>query len=715
MMPQSSSPFPKKQHQEGFLDERGDSKSTAASGVASTAATSGSGTVRSAGAGIGSGTGGASHADFSGLASGTPAKEGGLLPAHPESASASASTTASLGSVGEDSSLSLDENGQAIAAIGQGFVYREVVPRNRYGSLQQRLLRPLTKGGIRQSVITLTSTAVGGGVLTLPYAMSQTGVLLGSGILILSALASIAGIEILMRKTTECGAVQYGELVGKHIKGFGTIFDIALTVYGFGVQIAYLNFLGDFFPTLSNQVSLFPPWLRANGDGDTARIVWMWLCLVVVIPLSIPKRLSALRYCSVVAGVALIFMAGLIIGMTPSEWSKRGNKGSDVQMVSLNWNFFTAMGNFIFAYNCHLNVVPVASELVEGQPRRIRKIAITSVLMQVTFYLFIAICGYCTFLGGTNQDVLAGYDATIWTTLGRLLLALTLLFALPINLNPTLRSLLRVCDKIRKKWTIRQGMREIAAGAGASGAATGSGGETGAAQSQRDLDNGGTSADAETREALRERARNLPKYHDSAFARGFSATVYVVLACTVACVVPSPATVIGLMSCAIGTFMMLILPAYIAGEGLSLRTGFLFAFGAANLLGFVVLMIQAFGYLKVETGSVSSSVSNAETATDTLIYETQTTQGSAGGWFGAKDDATDTATAVTAAGAVAAAGGLRASGAASASGASMWGSLKDAVLGAESAGVDAATAAAAVVAVGSPLALEETQTAQVVA
>ena len=66
-------------------------------------------------------------------------------------------------------------------------------------------LRPLTKGGVRQSVLTLTSTAVGGGLLTLPYAMSLTGWGLGLVILLLGAVASVWGIEQLMTNAIETG------------------------------------------------------------------------------------------------------------------------------------------------------------------------------------------------------------------------------------------------------------------------------------------------------------------------------------------------------------------------------------------------------------------------------------------------------------------------------------------------------------------------------
>lgn len=83
---------------------------------------------------------------------------------------------------------------------------------------QARLLRALTSGGIRQSVLTLTSTAIGGGLLTLPYAMRLTGMGLGIVLLLLSALSAVYSIQIIMTSTVETGSMQYGDLVAKKIR-----------------------------------------------------------------------------------------------------------------------------------------------------------------------------------------------------------------------------------------------------------------------------------------------------------------------------------------------------------------------------------------------------------------------------------------------------------------------------------------------------------------
>lgn len=70
-----------------------------------------------------------------------------------------------------------------------------------------------------------------------------------------------------------------------------------------------------------------------------------------------------------------------------------------------------ALGNFVFAYNCHLNVCPVAAELEVPTGERIHKVTYTAVFVQIFFYLGIAICGYLSFGTGTESDILLNYDA----------------------------------------------------------------------------------------------------------------------------------------------------------------------------------------------------------------------------------------------------------------------------------------------------------------
>ncbi len=542
---------------------------------------------------------------------------------------------------GDDDGPDFDDASPTIAA--QGFHFHEVIPaprprRNSTNWVAHNLGRPLSSGGIRQSVMTLASTAIGGGLLTLPFAMKTTGMGLGFVLVLLGALASGYGIEILLRKTADASGYNirsYGDLVGKKLgNGFGTFFDLLLSIYGLGVQVAFMNFIGDF---ASRLCEFFFPTLTALND----KTLWVWLSLLMTIPLSVPKNLSALKYCSVFAAFALMFTSFVIVVKTPSNFIE-GDRGSQIEIVNVNWKFFEAVGNFVFAFNCHLNVSPVAAELSAPSSQRIAKITVASVMLQLVFYLLIATCGYLSFGDlDTQENILDSYpNNDALAIISRISLTITLFFGLPINLNPTLRAFLRVLDDTLPSGLHKcivqgsAGSRFSVAGTFGIGQRFGQG-PANAAQAANPISDSSsqgsgardplTTADslaANTTAAdprvvqlnditenrgpsttsvvstASQRARRERKLHDVAMVRLVSAVFYTVLSAALAEIFPHPSEVIGLVSLAIGTLMMFILPAVLSGAITDGKCVFLMVFGVINIIGAVIMILEMFGVIK---------------------------------------------------------------------------------------------------------------------
>lgn len=441
--------------------------------------------------------------------------------------------------------------------VAQGFSYREEVqPRNR-GS--PRWFRPLTKGGLRSSIITLTSTAVGGGMLTLPYCLAQVGIIPGVIMLVMAGYVSIISQEMLMLKTVESGAVQYGELVGSKIKEFGILFDALLCFYGLGVQVVYLLFVADFAQQVTKQ---WVPGVEAFQSRD----FWIWSSLLVVVPLGIPKKLTSLRYCSILAAVTLTYMTLLVVIESP-HYISQIKSPSEYTWFNFDWNFFEALGNFIFVYNCHLNVVPVASEMAMPTSRRISSVAWRAVVVQVSIYIVLAIAGYLSFAGATKNAIVDNYaeddNAALFS---KFLLLLTLLIAMPINLNPTLRSLLRLFDVTccaPKPQSAEDTMNAVI-------------------------------MDASLVPRQQSSAASTKRAHDVRTYRAISSLVFMLTAALLASHADDPAKAIGLISAFIGTLMMMIFPGWIYGQ-FGGRVIFLFCVGAVNFVGAFVIALQFFG------------------------------------------------------------------------------------------------------------------------
>uniref|UniRef100_A0A7S1AB03 Amino acid transporter transmembrane domain-containing protein n=1 Tax=Noctiluca scintillans TaxID=2966 RepID=A0A7S1AB03_NOCSC len=293
-----------------------------------------------------------------------------------------------------------------------------------------------TVGGLRHSALTLVSTAVGSGVLTVSYMMSLVGVGLGVLMLATGALLAYLSIVSLMQMSTQTGQHSYAALLA-HCAGprAGPFLDTLLMLFGFGSCVGYLVFVGDFVPDLIMSV--------AGTCPEYVRTIAIVGAAVIVTPLSCQRSLDALRCITPLGIISLIFTSVVVAAMMPGLFSKHNHTldYGKLEWFTVNTSIFECFAMCIFAFNCHLNVVPVASGFVRPTRRRIVRVSGSVNMLQVLFYWFIAVTGYMTFLNETPQDILKGYTQTsVWLVISRVLLSLTMLVCLPMNIHPSVSS-----------------------------------------------------------------------------------------------------------------------------------------------------------------------------------------------------------------------------------------------------------------------------------
>merc|ERR1740121_989934 len=100
--------------------------------------------------------------------------------------------------------------------------------------------------------------------------------------------------------------------------------------------------------------------------------------MVCVLPLCLPETLGALRYCSLMSLLAVFSTTGVILWKCRDNYNEHVGQPDfgEIEWFKLDANFFKTFGIFLYAYNCHMNLVPVASELQRTSTRSIRKICV---------------------------------------------------------------------------------------------------------------------------------------------------------------------------------------------------------------------------------------------------------------------------------------------------------------------------------------------------
>jgi len=302
----------------------------------------------------------------------------------------------------------------------------------------------MTIGGIRHSTLTLCSTALGGGVLAVSYVMRMVGLGLGILLLVIGAGLAFASTKVLMRACQETGHDTYAGLFA-HCAGRrgGVILDAMLVVYGNGACVGYMVFLADFVPALVKLISPgAPAWLASR-----------WLAILVatliILPMAVQRDLASLRFVAPISIMALVYMAMTVAVKSAIYVSENDPQRGHIRFAVPSLNIPEAFSICVFAFNCHLNVVPVAGNMVRATKARIVKVSAMVNLVQLIFYLLIGVTGYLSFLDRTPQDIILGYSSNdIAVAVGRFMLTGTMLVAIPTNCIPTVRSGLQLCKQL---------------------------------------------------------------------------------------------------------------------------------------------------------------------------------------------------------------------------------------------------------------------------
>lgn len=221
------------------------------------------------------------------------------------------------------------------------------------------------------------------------------------------------------------------------------------------------------------------------------------------------------------------------------------DKAEAVKLFDMT-HFCEAFSLCVFAFNCHLNVVPVAGRLMRPTKTRIIKISSRVNLLQFCFYTLIGVSGYLSFLSDTPQDIIKGYNANdVMVVGGRVMLSLTMLVAIPLNVNPSVKSAMQLYDYM-------------------------SGGEPIAVQSPSASPRASPQASPESSPTM-PRAPAITQEGPappSRKAETFRITLTIMCAICeagVAIVVPGVADVLSLLGATVATAMMLVIPAYCMG------------------------------------------------------------------------------------------------------------------------------------------------------
>jgi len=271
----------------------------------------------------------------------------------------------------------------------------------------------------------LVLAVLGAGQLTLPYAMSQLGLVFGVLSLLGFALLSVLSLHTLSvyeihftPGPTDC-LDSYGELVVRVLGSLGcNICCLLVAIYAWGGAVSFmvilkgeLSFLLSLLPSAADYseelLSSMPSLFHESGS-----LLLILLALVIIWPLSALQDLSALKKFAPLGCIAATFITCVVTAcaILPVSQALSVCKEKDNDTLLLWPTSFAsaaaALPLLCFALNSSWAYIPILCTLREKTDSRVRTLILGSNTVIVINYLLLALNGYAMFCSSTKPNIL---------------------------------------------------------------------------------------------------------------------------------------------------------------------------------------------------------------------------------------------------------------------------------------------------------------------
>ncbi|KAM5138871.1 solute carrier family 38 member 8 [Mantella aurantiaca] len=291
------------------------------------------------------------------------------------------------------------------------------------------------------AIFIMLKSALGAGLLNFPWAFNRAGgthtsimVELGSLIFLISGLVILGYASSLSSHSTYQGVVRdvCGPAIGK-LCGICFIFNL------FMISVAFLRVVEDQLEKLCESMHAnltmnevgegLPPWYL------DPRLTMSLLCLLVILPLSIPKEISFQKYTSILGTLAACYLTVVIIVKYYFMEHTAFQKHEYTSNVSTLASMFSVIPTICFGFQCHEACITIYSSMRNKCLSNWVAVSVVSMLICLLIYSLTGIYGYLTFGDGVAADILMSYPGNdVVVIIARLLFAISIITIYPIIL-----------------------------------------------------------------------------------------------------------------------------------------------------------------------------------------------------------------------------------------------------------------------------------------
>ena len=279
----------------------------------------------------------------------------------------------------------------------------------------------------------LTNVITGSGIIGLPYAAQQCGLLVAVVLLLATAAATHYSLQLLVWSAHRLHRKRSLDVEDVMYEAFGPIGRwsamAAVLFLDFGVMIALLIVIGDTVPPVCAH------YLGPAFSALTSRsVVLSLVSVLVILPASSMRSLSSLSLISLTSILSVLLLTTLVIvrSFSAAERSPQ-SLSSDVRLFGPN--VLSGFGSIAFVFVCHDVSLQLFQSLRVRSPSAWQRVSTASIGLALLPILLLTVVGYICFMDATKGNILNNFpmdDAAI--SVSRIVLALSMCMTYPSNL-----------------------------------------------------------------------------------------------------------------------------------------------------------------------------------------------------------------------------------------------------------------------------------------
>ncbi|CAL8262306.1 unnamed protein product [Merluccius merluccius] len=292
------------------------------------------------------------------------------------------------------------------------------------------------------AIFIMLKSALGAGLLNFPWAFQKAGGIRSAvSVELVSLVFLISGLIILGYSSSISGQCTYQavvkELCGQSI---GQLCEICFVFNLFMISVAFLVIVDDqlekLWLSIYELVTDLPESTMPHHWYTDQRFALLLLCLFLILPLSLSKEISILKYISVLGTLAATYLTTAIIIKYHSMPSPLVHIGPIYSGGITSWSsMLSVIPTICFGFQCHEASITIFSSMENQRLSNWVFISVVSMIICLIIYTLTGVYGYLMFGAEVKPDVLMSYNGSdLLMVVARLLFGISIITIYPIIL-----------------------------------------------------------------------------------------------------------------------------------------------------------------------------------------------------------------------------------------------------------------------------------------